>query len=81
MTGDVIRSKTWLLHSLGTFPTTTVYADFRRVRGVRLPFKMTIQDVANGTVEFRVQRIRPRLPRATNRFPAKIPRRSTGKKL
>lgn len=74
-TGDVTRVETMLIHPMASFPTSTDYSDFRVVRGVRLPFTQKVDDWGNGIIEYRVTRIRPRLPKARTRdlFPSQLP--------
>ena len=74
-TGDVTRVDTQQVHYFGGFPHGIAFSDFRVVRGLRVPYKLTIDDWANGTIEYQVTRIRTRLPKsqARDRFPAQLP--------
>ena len=72
-TGDVLELETRQLHDMGAFPTSTTFSDFRVYRGVRMPFKLVVEDWANGSIEYKIQRVRSRLPKKADRFPAKLP--------
>lgn len=60
-TGLPIREETSvLLPGYGRLPMKMIYGDYRDVEGVMLPFSVTMQTDANGSIEMKVDKITPR---------------------
>lgn len=56
-TGDVLRTESVTLAVTGDLPTTTRYADFREIAGLRFPHRITTSTQLTGDLEIEYQEI------------------------
>lgn len=75
-TGDVLRISGFEVHHFGQVPTSSTFADYRPVRGIRglrIPHRTTTEVFQSGQMIMTIDRVRPRQKPAPELFPATLP--------
>lgn len=72
-TGDVVAMRSGVVASVGVVPASSTFEDFRKVGGLRLPFRIVTDEFQSGESVLTFDRIRTRQRKRPGLFPAKLP--------